>query len=465
MSNGAGLVSRTFSDRTLTQSLALLAFAFLLPLLAHAYVGFFNRYTADDYCLAVEAQNRGLLGSAWYWYPRLGRIVGVHVHECRGEPVAPDIGTVLAGIWTGSVARHVDMAHRAIEARPAGSATSACVSRLGGADHRSHARRSPLNGGTGGVLADRRRSIPGASDRLRGVHRRRPPHYAPYGGPRRRVARPRGARRSRLPRQRVRRNTHGGAGCGLRLGRCRQRGPYPTARRRLVLPVILTGLGGTLLGALVVALSPGIAVRQGNFEPPPDVVGLAIATLRYTATYVKELVARAPGAVIVTAIVPALLARCQVAKSEESVVRDGSRGAKLTRWLVVIPIGAGLVIAASFAPAAWALSFFPPERTLLVPQFALSSALVAWSYILGRWPRSAVPAITRLPRWALVAAGIASVQPILASLETLERRFEQVLLPLNVNYSCRFGRLLVRRRTVQKTKRRERPLGDVHGVR
>ena len=47
--------------------------------------------------------------------------------------------------------------------------------------------------------------------------------------------------------------------------------------------------------------------------------------------------------------------------------------------------------------------------------------------------------------------------------------WRQVLLPLNVNYSCRFGRLLVRRRTVrwallrilktQKTKRRERPLG------
>ena len=53
--------------------------------------------------------------------------------------------------------------------------------------------------------------------------------------------------------------------------------------------------------------------------------------------------------------------------------------------------------------------------------------------------------------------------------------WRQVLLPLNVNYSCRFGRLLVRRRPVrwallrvlktQKTKRRERPLGDVHGVR
>ena len=53
--------------------------------------------------------------------------------------------------------------------------------------------------------------------------------------------------------------------------------------------------------------------------------------------------------------------------------------------------------------------------------------------------------------------------------------WRQVFLPLNVNYSCRFGRLLVRRRTVrwallrvlktQKTKRRERPPGDGHGVR
>ena len=59
--------------------------------------------------------------------------------------------------------------------------------------------------------------------------------------------------------------------------------------------------------------------------------------------------------------------------------------------------------------------------------------------------------------------------------QSMTNVWRQVLLPLNVNYSCRFGRLLVRRRTVrwallrvlktQKTKRRERPLGDVHGVR
>ncbi len=64
---------------------------------------------------------------------------------------------------------------------------------------------------------------------------------------------------------------------------------------------------------------------------------------------------------------------------------------------------------------------------------------------------------------------------IRAALGTDPVVWRQVLLPLNVNYSCRFGRLLVRRRTVrwallrvlktQKTKRRERPLGDVHGVR
>ena len=71
---------------------------------------------------------------------------------------------------------------------------------------------------------------------------------------------------------------------------------------------------------------------------------------------------------------------------------------------------------------------------------------------------------------APVLAGLAA-----ASVQGRAAVWRQVLLPLNVNYSCRFGRLLVRRRTVrwallrvlktQKTKRRERPLGDVHGVR
>ena len=74
---------------------------------------------------------------------------------------------------------------------------------------------------------------------------------------------------------------------------------------------------------------------------------------------------------------------------------------------------------------------------------------------------------------------IASLRAQGAGVRDIARRvrsvWRQVLLPLNVNYSCRFGRLLVRRRTVrwallrvlktQKTKRRERPLGNVHGVR
>ena len=100
----------------------------------------------------------------------------------------------------------------------------------------------------------------------------------------------------------------------------------------------------------------------------------------------------------------------------------------------------------------------------------------------GRGPRPLRRSSTAVRRTAGAAAGHSSLGGCSCQVCSDARRvrstthvWRQVLLPLNVNYSCRFGRLLVQRRTVrwallrvlktQKTKRRERPLGDVHGVR
>ncbi|HEX2906533.1 MAG TPA: DUF6056 family protein [Phototrophicaceae bacterium] len=46
----------------------LIVTAILLPLLMMAYVGHYSRYLADDYCVASEALEKGIIESTRYWY-------------------------------------------------------------------------------------------------------------------------------------------------------------------------------------------------------------------------------------------------------------------------------------------------------------------------------------------------------------------------------------------------------------
>lgn len=46
----------------------LLFFCLLVPIFAHAYIGSYSRFLADDYCTAGAANAKGVLGATTYWY-------------------------------------------------------------------------------------------------------------------------------------------------------------------------------------------------------------------------------------------------------------------------------------------------------------------------------------------------------------------------------------------------------------
>jgi hypothetical protein len=82
------------------------------------------------------------------------------------------------------------------------------------------------------------------------------------------------------------------------------------------------------------------------------------------------------------------------------------------------------LLAVSFAPAAWALSTFPPSRVLVVPRFVLMIGLVAWGSLVGwgthrlLWCRAARKAA--VSAWAVDAVALPVVvllviHPLLAS--------------------------------------------------
>ena len=158
-------------------------------------------------------------------------------------------------------------------------------------------------------------------------------------------------------------------------------------RRRNTLPLLVAGLCGSVAALLVILWSPGMRVRQSLFAEPPGLMTTGVRALGYTLEFLGDLVARAPETIAVAIVVPALLARWGGAESADRHPRPLGRR-DLAPWLIGLPVGCVVVLTACFATAAWAVSAFPPTRTLLIPRFALFAGLMAWGFLAGRWLRA-----------------------------------------------------------------------------
>jgi hypothetical protein len=83
--------------------LALLAVALLAPLAAYATLGWFARYTADDYCTAAAERVAGYLGAQWHWYQtwsgRFTYYATVSLIELAGPSVVQVLPAVALALW------------------------------------------------------------------------------------------------------------------------------------------------------------------------------------------------------------------------------------------------------------------------------------------------------------------------------------------------------------------------------
>jgi hypothetical protein len=197
-------------------------------------------------------------------------------------------------------------------------------------------------------------------------------------------------------------------------------------RRRNMLPLLVAGLCGSVAALLVILWSPGMRVRQSLFAEPPGLVTTGVRALGYTLEFLGDLVARAPETIAVAIIVPALLARWGGAEAAGGQPRPLGRR-DLAPWLIGLPVGCVVVQTACFATAAWAVSVFPPTRTLLIPRFVLFTGLMAWGFLAGRWLRAAADGGGRarpvgLP--GLLSLALVTMWPIGEGLRTVTVRAE-----------------------------------------
>ena len=200
------------------------------------------------------------------------------------------------------------------------------------------------------------------------------------------------------------------------------------ARRLRLLKLLVAGFIGSVAATAIVYVAPGNNVRRTYFPPPPDWLTLLKSSAQGTFNFLFS-EQNYPGTYLYRALallIPALLAISAIPR-ESSSPRDMVSEIK-TQWLTIVflPLIGLAVIMSCFVPAMYVMSKEPPPRALVIPQFVLISLIVVWSYYLGDLLRygylaSKVRSFPLLTGVSLVLAAALTLAPIKAARRTFSK--------------------------------------------
>ena len=201
------------------------------------------------------------------------------------------------------------------------------------------------------------------------------------------------------------------------------------ARRFRLLQLLVGGLIGSVMAMAIVYLAPGNNVRRANFPPSPDWLTLLKSSAASTFNFIFS-EQNYPGTYFYRALallIPALLAIYTIPRAAEPAARDVV-SVKKAQWLtvVVLPLVCFAVVMSCLVPAMYVMSKQPPPRALVIPEFVLISLVVAWSYCTGRLVRQSYLEDSR-HRFPLLAglAVVLTVGLALAPIQAARRAFSK----------------------------------------
>jgi hypothetical protein len=364
-----------------TIAIALLA----TPLLAHAYLGFFTRYMADDYCTAASARD-GLLAMQKHfylgWSGRFAFTFTIGLVESLGVWVVPFLPGVLIAAFVAALAWAVsqfgckwpaalllaELVAFATFDDNKGGVFEAVYWQTGSLTYLLPlvlmtilsgylARLYFREGGRAGIW----RLV------LCGL-------LAFYAG---------GFSETYVMTQ-----TAALAVCVMLLRR---------ERRARVIAPLRAAILGSLLALVVVAAAPGNQVRQAALPPRIGLVPAATQTLESAFAFVfAEHNYPATAYVRLAALLIPLLLALFAPREGEGRGRVPTEGReRMPAAIVVVPLATFAVVLAGLFPSFYAMSREPPSRALLTAQFVLVCGLVCWGWVLGASLRRAYPKPSR----------------------------------------------------------------------
>jgi hypothetical protein len=398
-----------------------IAIAFAAVLITHAYMGSFSRFASDDYCTAGILRSHGFFGAQRYWFMTWhGRasftLLMTLAHAIAGAAVAPYLPSVMLALWVaaltwglweiirtwcGPEARFGAFVLAEIVIASTLAATPDIYQSLywetGAVTYISPLALAPVYLGLLARVAGGRRSpdlnVLGVSGLVTFVAGGFSETYAAL--------------------QLV----------ALSLGVLASLAK-PIAGRKAA-PVLVAGLIGSLLSALVLTSAPGNAARVASSAAraaaaaPGTWLSLALLSVQFGLRSIASSLSAAHGVTAAAAIVlPALVAATLRPQSPATAPAISGRVLS-ARFLICIAAGV-IVIVACFVPTAYIAAFVrggyrPQPRLVVTAQFAFFGLVCFWSYAAGvvlrdvkAWSRPAGYAM----RWAGVVAVLLLVAPL-----------------------------------------------------
>jgi hypothetical protein len=166
---------------------------------------------------------------------------------------------------------------------------------------------------------------------------------------------------------------------------------------------------GTAIALAIMLLSPGTALRQVNFPPPPGLIRmLTIATNGYVS-YLASLLstpARVSGLIVL------LLTSVWIGTESEKKLLNGY-------WILLLSAGGIALSFLSILPSIYGTSEMAHPRTLIVPSFILAASVLFAGLMTGQWLSRNGLASTTIQTGLRVSIGVFAIGSALLNASAL----------------------------------------------
>ena len=149
-----------------------------------------------------------------------------------------------------------------------------------------------------------------------------------------------------------------------------------TTLKKNLLPTIVVGLLGSVVGMIVMFIAPGNQFRQAYFSEPSLILAVPLA-VRFTIVYLQQIVLSLP---LMITLVISIFWGLRVQPTSNLPPRSQNI---IRLSLALLPLMAFFLTLASFLPAAWGMSVSLPTRAIIIPQFILTCFIAVWGYLIG----------------------------------------------------------------------------------
>jgi hypothetical protein len=182
--------------------------------------------------------------------------------------------------------------------------------------------------------------------------------------------------------------------------------------------LIGVALIGSILAGLAQALAPGTQVRSGLMPPHPALVELVQATLKDGYLFLARTVKGSPAAIALAVGLPCslILIRDLAATARDSI-GEGMRRRTVT-VLILLPVLIPVLMLSTIAPYEYAISSYPDARVLVSTMFVLAGGLAVWGAALGRL--LALTPVLKSRRGSLAALGLAGIATLGLALASIQ---------------------------------------------